>query len=356
MSLDQGQRSLAMALIGRSFVHPAFDYMLIGGGLSLLVTAIVWLRMTPSDQLVVDPAVLPMIILLSNSAHFAASTVRLYSKPDSFNTLPFVTMAFPLVAIALLTICLFQASRLGPALQALYLTWSPFHYAAQAYGLAVMYAFRSGCRLNSTDRRLLWWVCQIPFFHTFIYGLEGGLRWLVPLETLNQSTAIKWLDQHYVAITVVAMIVPLTLFAKVWRSSNGPLPLISMLMVISNSIWWFILTPLNAFVYATIFHGIQYMAIVIIFHVRDQMSRPGNKHRIVYHVVRFYALSLLLGYGLFQCLPLAYVFAGFGLLESILLVTAAINIHHFVVDAYIWRLRKDNRNRQIVAADLTGSV
>ena len=58
-------------------------------------------------------------------------------------------------------------------------------------------------------------------------------------------------------------------------------------------------------------------------------------------------ISLLLGYGLFYCWPHAYVLAGFGLAESMLLVVAIINIHHFVVDAYIWRLRKD-RNYQNV--------
>ena len=34
--------------------------------------------------------------------------------------------------------------RLGTQLHSLYLTWSPYHYAAQAYGLAVMYCYRSG--------------------------------------------------------------------------------------------------------------------------------------------------------------------------------------------------------------------
>lgn len=35
------QRGLPNALLGRMFVHPAFDYMLIGGGLSLVVAAFV---------------------------------------------------------------------------------------------------------------------------------------------------------------------------------------------------------------------------------------------------------------------------------------------------------------------------
>ena len=30
------------SLLGRTFVGPAFDYLLIGGGLSLIVTFLVW--------------------------------------------------------------------------------------------------------------------------------------------------------------------------------------------------------------------------------------------------------------------------------------------------------------------------
>ena len=55
-----------------------------------------------------------------------------------------------------------------------------------------------------------------------------------------------------------------------------------------------------------------------------------------------------LSYGLFNVLPHAYVLAGYGMVESMLLVTAAINVHHFIVDAYIWRLKKSDGNRRIV--------
>jgi hypothetical protein len=67
-------------------------------------------------------------------------------------------------------------------------------------------------------------------------------------------------------------------------------------------------------------------------------------------VLWFYGASLLLGYGLFYCLPWGFTAAGFGLLQSVALVVAAINIHHFVVDAFIWRLRPGGANRRITEA------
>ena len=55
-------------------------------------------------------------------------------------------------------------------------------------------------------------------------------------------------------------------------------------------------------------------------------------------------------YALFSCLPQAYRWAGFSYVDSLLLVAAAINVHHFVVDAFIWRLRAGSDNRRIVEA------
>ena len=58
-------------LIGNCFVHPVFDYLLIGGGLSLVVAALVYLKADLTISL--SAGWLPAFILLSNSAHFASS-------------------------------------------------------------------------------------------------------------------------------------------------------------------------------------------------------------------------------------------------------------------------------------------
>ena len=120
MAVEVAQRNPFANMTGRMFVHPLFDYMLIGGGLSLVVTAIV--LMTPSANDLLNSSTLPFFILFSNSAHFAASTVRLYTKPGAYKSLPFVTMALPLVTLLVLTLCVFQAGRLGSHLQSLYLS------------------------------------------------------------------------------------------------------------------------------------------------------------------------------------------------------------------------------------------
>ena len=348
-------RNLPASLLGQSFVHPIFDYMLIGGGLSLVVGACV--LPNPGAALTFSAASLPYIILLSNSAHFAASTVRLYTKPGAFHSLPFVTMALPLVSLVLLTTCMRFAGTLGPHLTSLYLTWSPYHYAAQAYGLAVMYCYRSGCLLSAGDKKLLWWMSMLPFFYVFSTGSNVGLHWIDMAGWLDDRPSIDaFLKTFQFGLPLVGIVGIVYLWRNVSRHQGRPMPLISVLLLITNAVWWFILRPGNAFVWATIFHGIQYLAIVVFFHVKDQMGRPNQRHSATYHVLWFYGACVVLGYALFNCFPQACVLAGFGPVESVLLVVAAINIHHFFVDAYIWRLKKTDANRTIVDTGATAPL
>ena len=358
---DQPPRSgFASSLLGKSFVHPLFDYLLIGGGLSLLVAGLVhWTAPLAAGgggqnySIHARFAWIPMVILLSNSTHFASSTVRLYSKPGTFQALPFLTMAFPLVCLLVTTLCMVYPVNLGTNLQRLYLIWSPYHYAAQAYGLAVMYSYRSGCPLGLNDKRLMRWISMLPFFLVCLGGEGFGLYALLPEAWLAQPTvhgAVMVLKQWLFPLLIFGS--PVALFIKIWVAEQKPLPLISLLVLMVNGCWWVIFTDyLQAFTLATIFHGVQYLAIVLIFHVRDQKQRSTNRHGTLYHVLWFYGASLLLGYGLFHCLPWAYRLAGFGVVESMLLVAAAINIHHFIVDAYIWKLGKKDSNRTIVDSD-----
>ncbi len=124
--------------------------------------------------------------------------------------------------------------------------------------------------------------------------------------------------------------------------------LISLLLPLTNAVWWLALETVAAFAWATIFHGIQYLAIAMIFHVRDQTALPDNTRGPLYHSLRFYLLSLALGYALFYLVPRGYAWAGFGLAESMLIVLSAINIHHFIVDGFIWKLRRDTSNSRIM--------
>jgi hypothetical protein len=338
------------AALGRPLVHPAFDLLLVASGFSVAWVAALVLRPELRLSLVPQGPLLLGLLLACNFAHFGASTVRLYTRRDAFQRWPFLTMGLPLVSLALLGLFLWQAELLGPHATRLYFTWSPYHYAAQTFGISMMYAFRSGCSVTPGERKLWWATALSPFLLAFVGGSDLGLQWLVPVTWLRETpwarAGMYWGIQ---ALKLASIGLPLVLFARLW-SRGRPMPLLSLLTLYSNAVWFVFLQGLEAFVLATIAHSVQYLGIILVFHVRDRMGEPGNRRGWLWHAGAFYGMSGLLGYALFGALPVGLTASGFGLVESALLSVAAINIHHFVVDAYIWRFSGGDRNRKIAEA------
>ena len=340
--------------VGRAFVHPVFDTLIIGGGLSILVTALLSWGGRGFDPGSVQAALLPslpLLIFFSNSAHFAASTVRLYTKPGAYRELRFLTLALPLVTFVVLSLAIAFAPVAGRPLQALYLTWSPYHYAAQAYGLAAMYCYRSGFPLQDSDKGLLRLACLTPFLHAFLNSPTVGIDWFLPQGVLEAPTFVAGRSALVGILGVLTFALPIGWFGRAALRERRAPPLISLLTVVSNGLWWITLNYFHAFYLATVFHGLQYLAVVAIFHVKDQESREAIPRGWLSPLLGFYAACLVVAYLLFQTLPFAFVALGFGLAESLLLVTAVINIHHFVVDAYIWRLRRDPNYSIVTGAE-----
>jgi hypothetical protein len=326
-------------LVGNTFLHPVFDYVVIGSAWSILITAY-WL-IRPAMVTEVDPTVWIWCTLLVNSAHFAASTLRLYSRPGNYKDFSFVTFGLPAVTFMALAICVIFPGDAGYYLQVIYLTWAPFHYAKQIYGLSLMYGFRSGFKLNEGDKRMIYWVCMLPFLYAFFGGSPHmGAGWLLPPEIVRSVPGLMVTLTAVKALLKIAVFVgPLVLFWKIWTAKGRSLPLIVLMMMLSNGLWWVALNFNDAFILATIGHGLQYMAITLVYHVREQMRRPENRRGWIFHATSFYAKCVALGYALFNCWPYIFVWAGAGVAESMMLVIATINVHHFIVDAYIWRLR-----------------
>jgi len=259
MSGQTEPAKLSTRLVGRSFVNPWFEYLLIGGGLSLIAAVI--LSQFPRLRTLMDfEEFLPYIFLLSNTAHLASSTVRLYTIPGSRTSFSFLTQGLPLFAFVCLGICVAMPEHFGEYLQGLYLTWSPYHYGAQAYGLCVMYSFRSGCQLAPKDKKLLWWVSMLPLAFLFFSGQGFSLRSLVAESffTANVATILKWSS---IGFGVLAFVAPLLLFVRIFRAKSGPMPLICPLMIIANATWFILLNSINAFIWATFFMAFSTFAL-----------------------------------------------------------------------------------------------
>jgi hypothetical protein len=329
---------------GRFFIHPSFDYLLIAGGLSLLFGVGIW----AADLHRALGPWLATLIIVANGAHFAASTVRLYTRPGVTKALPFLALGLPVIAVLVASAAIMLPEPLGLYLFSVYVVWSPYHYSAQAYGLAVMYGYRAGVALSDGAKRVVWIACLFPFVWTLLQpqgGVADVLRWWKLSSTGPVEVARSSASSLLVVITLVA---PVLLMLFLRQRHAVSLPLISVVTIASNAVWWTLFNFFDAFLWAAVFHGVQYLAIVTIFHVKDRLRDPANTRGMSWHAGSFYVVCLVLGYILFNVWPFAYSWAGYNLQKAALLTTAAINIHHFVVDAYIWRLRKDPNYRNVV--------
>src|SRR3989449_2305873 len=325
--------------LGKMFVNLLFDYLVIGGLLSWIGGAIVY-----SAGVRYNEADLFWVLLVSNWAHFAASTVRLYTKPDAVRTWPFLTLAFPVVTIAVVSAVVALGEPAGRYFFALYFLWSPFHYSAQAYGLSVMYAYRSGTTLAPMDRTLIRWTCLLPFFWTLLQP-QGGLGLVLPAGFFSGFPLRTALSQ---TLTVLSLIAPVAAFLWLKRRRGLQLPAISLAVIFSNAIWWTAFNWFDAFIWATVFHGLQYLAIVLVFHIKDQERLGVSTHGWLYHAACFYGTCLVLGFVLFQNWPQLYWLAGYDIGRATLLVVAVINIHPFIVDAFISKLRPGPHYKNVV--------
>jgi hypothetical protein len=329
---------------GRPFVSRLFDLAFIGGGLSLvagILASMGGLRFGMAD--------LSLVLLFGNFAHFASSTVRLYSKPDALRTLPrSLTVWLPLATLALFTWVLLYADWLVRYVFAVFVIWSPYHYSAQTYGLAMMYAYRSDCSLTDDQKRMVWWACLVPFLWSLLRPDAGVAPILHGLGFRSVPTfeQVRWYTS--LLLSAAALATPVFVILRLRLRAGVTLPLISVMIVMTNAIWWTFFNYINAMWWAAIFHGVQYLAIVTIFHVKERTRVEANRFGVVSHAVMFYGACVVLAYVLFVLWPNMYVHAGFDPSLTPQLAVAVINIHHFIVDAYIWRLRKDPNYRTVV--------
>ena len=201
--------------------------------------------------------------------------------------------------------------RIGRHFAALALTWSPYHYAAQAYGLALMYSYRSGMMFSPAEKRWLFWICMLPFLRALIniddtsiaeiMGVRGVL-WLLPESLVGDGGIMaEGLRRMAAGLTPLVFVLPVA-YACFGRSR---LPLVALVLVLVDALWLTAFSLLDAIVWAAVAHSVQYLFIFIVTytHAREATMKTTAGGGPRHHMVRFYSLSLLTGVGLFLALP-----------------------------------------------------
>jgi tetratricopeptide (TPR) repeat protein len=339
---------------------PAPD-LLLGCGLGYALLFGVFLFAGGTIRQSLPLSFFPLLTMLIGSPHYGATLLRVYEHAEDRRA-----YAVFGVWVTALIWSVFVGGvywpLLGSVLVTVYLTWNAWHYSGQNYGLAVMFLGRRGVALDPATKRFLHASFYLSFAMTAVaahmvssrstygpealYGTNGVYRFLsLGIPQSWGAAAVLFCTAGYLASLGRSLAV---LLSRARLSQLLP----ALALVGSQALWFVIpllaraagllqgIDPFSAayapyyFLWIACAHFIQYLWISTYFAAKGERY-PGH--------LRYLGKALLLGAAIYG-VP-ALVFAP-GLVGRVpfdlglfLLVAAAVNLHHFVLDGVIWKLR-----------------
>jgi hypothetical protein len=269
-----------------------------------------------------------------------------------------VTLVAPLGLALLALAALRSPTGFAPYYFLAYLVWSGYHYSGQSLGVALLYPLRQGAPLSPVEKRLF----AAPLYASWLFSLAGFFqpgapgRNLVHVEVLGRLPGLR-VDRLVLLATGVLTLA--TLAGPLWvglrrrhlSSQTPPLPAASYGVLAAQLAWfgWGAFDPLFAALAVPALHSLQYLTITS-FHALRPVAPPDRMATAVRYAV------VVLGIGAVVAVGAAAVMRRTGVDPTLAAATVAtfVNLHHFLLDGRIWRLR-ERRVREPFVDGATGS-
>lgn len=330
-------------------LHHRWTDALLGYGVLYLVTIPFVLWLSAQYELATWPIwFATTVALLISVPHYGATYLRVYEKRHDRRRYAVFAVWITLLLIACFVASLYSV-RLGSAFLTIYVYWSPWHFAGQNFGVAMMSLRRGGVPVDPLGRRLL---------HTaFLLGYLLAVLALSRLGSSFQSVVGTGDGRVYefyrlgipegVATTLLWILVPayfLAVVGAIARLSRGGhiravVPAITLL--ITHSFWYAlpaVLTEQIPLLYAGVWisalHSLQYLWITSYY---SKQTDGGS-------IPRFLLKCLLIGSAINVVPALLFAPGLLGPLAPLALQAGIVsfsilNIHHFILDGAVWKLR-----------------
>ena len=344
------------------WLHGPTSDLLLGAGVLYFGVFLLLALMGPQIRAAQASYLLPLLVLLVSMPHYGATLVRVYESRRDRHTYTFFSLWISLLLFALFVTGVHSAA-VGAVLLTVYLTWSPWHYTGQNYGIGVMFLRRRGIAIDGLAKRCLYWSFLLSYVLVLItfHGSVGGaisydrfsfaettVRFLplgIPRAIGEPLFALAAVG--YVGCTVVATVLLL-------RRARFRELVPTLLLVISQALWFSLpfashflqvrtgVEPIDAQVrirdyvlWVALAHSAQYLWVTSYY------ARATSQ----WHGGLAYAAKVAAAGIAIWTLPVI-VFAP-GLLGRVpydaglsLVLASVVNIHHFVLDGAIWKLRQ----------------
>jgi tetratricopeptide (TPR) repeat protein len=288
------------------------------------------------------------LALLFNYPHYMATIYRAYHRAEDFHKYRIFTVH--LTALIVLTLVLAHSwVRILPWIFTIYLTWSPWHYSGQNYGLFMMFARRAGAKPSEAVRRALYGAFIASYLILFL-GFHTGPS----SDPLFISLGIPAIVSRWEQILLAVGFVGLAAFglSRLARET-GWRKLLPSLTLFSSQFLWFVLPAGISLIkgleipqsrYSTgvlaVMHSAQYLWITSYYARREAAGEAAGEGGRPWRAWAYFGVLIAGGIALFVPGPwLASRVFHHDFTTSFLIFTALVNIHHFLLDGAIWKLR-----------------
>jgi tetratricopeptide (TPR) repeat protein len=284
------------------------------------------------------------LALVFNYPHYMATIYRAYHRAEDFHKYRIFTVHTTALIAATLILSHVWA-RILPLIFTIYLTWSPWHYSGQNYGLFMMFARRAGAKPSNAARRALYGAFIASYLILFLGFHTGGST--DPLFiSIGIPSAVSRVEQ---IVLVVAFFVLAAFGLSRLVRETGWRKLLPSLTLFSSQFLWFLLPAGVSLIkglgipqsrYSSgvlaVMHSAQYIWITSYYARREAAAESGRRWR----VWAYFGVLIAGGIALFVPGPwLASRLFHHDFTTSFLIFTALVNIHHFILDGAIWKLR-----------------
>jgi len=289
-----------------------------------------------------------VLALFFNYPHYMATIYRAYHRAEDFQKYRIFTVH--VTALLLLTLLLSHFwLRLLPWIFTIYLTWSPWHYSGQNYGLCMMFARRARADPDKIGRRALYGAFVVSYLILFL-GFHTGPSTDPLFLSLGIPAAVSRWEQIGLGVAFIGLSAfGLTRLAR----STGWRKLTPSLTLFSSQFLWFLLPAAISLIkgleipqnrYSTgvlaVMHSAQYLWITSYYARREAAGEALNKPERNWRPLAYFGVLVVGGIALFVPGPwVASRAFHHDFAASFLIFTALVNIHHFILDGAIWKLR-----------------
>jgi tetratricopeptide (TPR) repeat protein len=288
------------------------------------------------------------LALFFNYPHYMATIYRAYHRAEDFEKYRIFTVHITALLLATLLLSHFWI-RLLPWIFTIYLTWSPWHYSGQNYGLFMMFARRAGADPDKTTRGALYGAFIVSYLILFLAFHTGPSTDPLFLSLGIPAVVSRWEQIILGGAFVVVSAFGLSRLARAteWHK------LIPSLTLFSSQFLWFLLPaaislikhidiPQNRYSSGVlaVMHSAQYLWITSYYARREAAAGSASKNRRDWQPLAYFGVLVVGGIALFVPGPwLASRAFHHDFTASFLIFTALVNIHHFILDGAIWKLR-----------------